>query len=506
MKNMKKNIKKQILTALTFSIIATPVFAGSDFDAGMRAYKQGNYAFAKTMFQQAIKKNYYDVDSRYMYCQLLMRDKQYDMAKQQYQIIIKAAPSSNAAKLAKQGLDNIDAYKARLAAEKAGTSQNRTLLVKKTANGMPTGAPVSTLRNVANNQNTQTTTAVKTQNTSTAATTEKKPEITATEYVKNAYRGGKKYLRPRGTTKVYVASDAKYKPMVIKAYREWQAAIGSSVMFSFVANKDIADDIVTFDKSDSARQGYCQYDFQGDYLVGNNLVIFSYKEDGSQKPDDLVYSTMLHEIGHSIGIAGHSPYPGDVMYQGARELYTSLSPRDKQTARLLYRSYGKAPELKDIQEAKEAELKDIAKRLPNSPSGLTDLGEEMLAAEKYDKAVEYFSKAASIEPSKDIYLRLIKAYTGLKDQDSVVACYKKILTIEKDKVDTDIVNNILFYYQNQGRIQEGKDFMDNMLKKYPNMENDPKVATWKGVFTEKNIKREEIRKRMINAAMEKKGR
>jgi len=47
-----------------------------------------------------------------------------------------------------------------------------------------------------------------------------------------------------------------------------------------------------------------------------------------------VYAVMLHEMGHALGLGGHSPTKGDVMFPsvGAR----ALSERDRNTLRALY--------------------------------------------------------------------------------------------------------------------------------------------------------------------------
>lgn len=455
---MNKVFLKSILILTTLSILANQANAGIDYDAGVNAYNKGDYAFAKVLFQKALKVNYYDVNARYMYCQILVKDKQYDEAKIEYEKIIKIAPSSQAAAYAKQGIANIDAYYQKL--------------------------------NATNQQ----------KQTQTAKTTPTTPTYTATEYVKNAYRGGKKYLRPLGMTRVYIEPHETFKPMMQEAYSEWQSALGSSVMFTYAGNKDDATDVVSFlvhnGQKGMQEGGNCQYNIEGTTLVGNKITIRTFYPNGKPLPKELIYHTMLHEIGHSIGIMGHSPYQGDVMAQGAKVAVPHLTERDKNTARLLYKNYGKQPDAEDIKKAKTAELQDIAKRIPNDPSSLIDLGDESMASGEYAKAIEYYKKAEIIKANTDIYYRQIKAYRKLNDNDNIAVCYKKILTI--DKGNKTAINNLLVIYQKQNRYADGRQALNSFIEKNPHLASDPEIQKLKSVFSEANEKRMEMIQRLHN--------
>lgn len=460
---MKSSFEKYILSFIVLSTLANPVFAGVDYNAGMNAYNKGDYKFAKTLFLNALKKDYYDSNSRYMYCQILIKEKNYNEAKRQYNIILSNSPSSQAGVYAKTGLKQIEAYEAKQAAEKNKQQQAQ-----------------------------QATKVTKPASADFAIS--KEPD-----YVKNAYRGGKKYLRPLGVTRVYIPSDSNFRSLMINAYSEWQSAIGSRVMFSFSGNKQDASDIVVFAQGSASsgvhQGGNCAYKFSGDTLAGNTITINAYDKDGKPLPKEYVYHVMLHEIGHSIGIMGHSTNPDDVMAQGATKVISHLSQRDKNTARLLYQSYGKQPTKEAVQEAKTQELTDIAKRIPNDPSSLVDLGDEAMSAGKYLDALNYYKKAESLRSTTDICFRIVKAYLALGDEDNVATYYKKILT--KDSKNLVALNNLLAMYQKQMRYVDGKKVLDDFLAANPDMANNNDIKVYKNIFSDTNVRIMEQRKKIF---------
>lgn len=458
---MKKSFKKYILLSLMVLLSSAPVFAGADYNAGMAAYNQGNYNLAKSYFRSAIKSSYYDVNARYMLCQaMIVGDKNYVGARNEYQQIIRIAPKSQAATLARQGIAQLDKYL---------------------------------------NANKQSTTTTATTSSNKVATPSNQPKITATEYVKNAYRGGQKYIRKRGMTRVYIENDAVYKPLMQQAYREWQAAMGSYVMFSFSGNKNDAADVVTFLKADSnagmQEGGNCANKYDGTTITGANISVRTYSPDGKPLSKEWVYHAMLHEIGHSIGISGHSPYQGDVMAQGAKYPVAHLTQRDKNTARTLYQSYSKQPKIEDIRKAKEAELKDIAKRIPNDAHSYIDLGDEYMAAGEYQKAVDSYNQALKIKKSTDVYYRLVKAYRNLNDKDNQIIAYKNILSLKPSE--KSALSGLLTIYFDQKRLQEGREILDTFIDNNPNMANDSTILNFKSLFSDKNLRRKEYEDRRL---------
>jgi tetratricopeptide (TPR) repeat protein len=75
----------------------------------------------------------------------------------------------------------------------------------------------------------------------------------------------------------------------------------------------------------------------GNFYVQNQLDIFLTSSVGHSRADRQMKSVILHEIGHSFGLTGHSRYPGDVMFESSSGVdRITLSNRDINSIKRLY--------------------------------------------------------------------------------------------------------------------------------------------------------------------------
>ncbi len=95
--------------------------------------------------------------------------------------------------------------------------------------------------------------------------------------------------------------------------------------------------------------------------------------------DSLVYWISLHELGHGLGIVGHSRNPADIMFFSApQKVNPQLSSRDVQTIRRLY-----------------------SEQLENWMT-LNDQGIRLMNEQKYDEALKKLDKALRLRPDKTV--------------------------------------------------------------------------------------------------------
>ena len=148
------------------------------------------------------------------------------------------------------------------------------------------------------------------------------------------------WINPKNI-KVYV--EPSNKSHILKnAINIWDSALRSNMNFKFIENKNEADITMDFiehledNQVGVAKSGYIN--IQGKiYLHKVNVLISKTDPIGFIQNDAELLKVTLHEIGHAIGLLGHSNSINDIMYYStAGTKNTSPSLRDIETVNKLY--------------------------------------------------------------------------------------------------------------------------------------------------------------------------
>ena len=141
--------------------------------------------------------------------------------------------------------------------------------------------------------------------------------------------------------KVYIEDSSK-KYIFEKAFTTWDKALRENLNFVFVKNKQDADITIAYtEKLEKSQVGLAETSYitiQGKkYLHKVGILISKTDFRGFVETDAELYKTTLHEIGHAIGIIGHSNNARDIMYPTRFDpTFAFPSKRDIETVEKIY--------------------------------------------------------------------------------------------------------------------------------------------------------------------------
>ncbi len=189
-------------------------------------------------------------------------------------------------------------------------------------------------------------------------------------------------------------------------------------------------------------------------------VVLQEKPSDRESLHDRLRAVLLHELGHAIGIWGHSTDRKDIMYRKSSALHPTR--RDKNTLlKLLSASPGlpfhenAIAELKsDISRNSDAahlhfwlgtvyadkgeddlaiqELRKALKLSPNLLMAANRLGRIFQAEGMYEKAIAYYSKEAEVEPSPGLCGIIGMLYLRQEKYDKAVEYFERALRMDTD--------------------------------------------------------------------------
>ncbi len=224
--------------------------------------------------------------------------------------------------------------------------------------------------------------------------------------------------------KVYIApmkfyskqgQDSRYRSMVRKALDAWQSATKGKV--SFVVVNTLLESQINVDWKRVERKalGHCLFNYDSaqrlysaEVSIGltDGLIHSDYMDEGE------VYHTILHEIGHAIGL-GHSPFKHDIMYTPHQKGVVSVSMSDVLTVNWLYTF------------PQGATTSEIASKYSVSGSDIDEVVLKIMEKKAGDIEVP---KSVKSKPKRDL----------LEEQDSIANLRKYHLAIQNVHIPEDM--------------------------------------------------------------------
>lgn len=272
-----------------------------------------------------------------------------------------------------------------------------------------------------------------------------------------------------------------YIESIREAFDVWVKST-NFVKFTYVDSKSAANIIISFSdiNKNDCNEGGCKYvvAYTEPIIKGHNLLSHmnltfyrtNPRNEGFSKSE--IFNTAVHEIGHTLGVMGHSDNPADVMFAQKddgtlyEEIKGNLSISDVQTLVLLYRlepSVSNVENLKSesfyylplilgsndtILQKKLEELKDYIKNYPEMAAGYINISAVYADLGDFDKALNSLENAEIYAFTQDekylvAYNRAI-TYYNLQDYNKAF----EFANIAKSIKDTDGVRELITEIEN----------------------------------------------------------
>lgn len=294
-------------------------------------------------------------------------------------------------------------------------------------------------------------------------------------------------------------SSKEYIDAVRKAFLSWSTASNGQIMFKELndGNADIVisllDSFLESDKNNPYTSGVVEPKINNDVLEQVSVYIKTQGPNGKFNINNFK-SVAQHEIGHALGIWGHSSNPNDIMYYNGDNIKDvlpnkSLSSRDVNTLNLLYSMIpdviNKPLSKKDKEglfyhsvvtsipgEDFDAEIKrllTVTKNNPRDISAWVDLGIKYGMEQRYKQSNVIFNRIlplvkGDVNYEFVIYYNLASNYYKLKKYDYAERCLYNAIIITQD-LDTDMLSAFIDLKQNRKKL--GKTKLIKLNEEHP---------------------------------------
>lgn len=245
-----------------------------------------------------------------------------------------------------------------------------------------------------------------------------------------------------------------YRTEILAAFKNWEDSI-DFLEFTYVENTKDANILVKISPlpQDVCNGKECQYivgytvpTIKNGLLKKMTITLYDKNATGEFFSDKEIFNTTLHELGHALGIMGHSYYEGDLMFVTStsnrnldfsriRSAFQFLTSRDINTMKLLY---------KLIPSVTNTSIKDFnTDNLIYAPIVIGTSKE--LNKRKVQEAMAYIAQAPELSSG---YIDLAIAYSELGENEKAVEQFKKAIKLAQSDAELYLAYyNLAVQYQ-----------------------------------------------------------
>jgi hypothetical protein len=260
-----------------------------------------------------------------------------------------------------------------------------------------------------------------------------------------------------------------FKTAIETAMKAWTDASGGKVSFTPADANSASlqvkwtDDVKNMNFAQE--MGHTEIQVDGDGLYKASIILLSKQRNGSTIDDTFATHVAMHEVGHALGILGHSTSPDDIMYPSTTPAQTAaLSKKDIATIAALYSSAGD----QFVKKFDAVKMTDFgASATPGlQVMHLNAEGGQLWNKGEYAAALAKLEEALKIEPNNQIVLSNLGSMYGnvgtmafmmQKPKDAENYFKKSIATLEKCKDSKPllpILGNYSRILKSTGRLDE----------------------------------------------------